>query len=615
MRISELNGKDYLGAVGVGENSYVILNYKEADPVVEPSENENENEQSEAVEPTPPITYKVTLDEIGRRLINDLNIVTYDTSDGKKLKTIKAGDSAYSTTAVGEFINATDRTAIDSAITDLQYDTTNKKFVKKTYNDSSFTDIVSTANILNDMNLNITQITNTAGKTVATIDEADGKVSATFQDISILSSQVSDKSDAINSNSTTLATSKAVKDALESLDITQITNTAGKTVATIDEADGKVSATFQDISITSNQISDRGTAGCVATLDANGHVPSSQLPSYVDDVLEGHAAAPVQNIITTFYDTNNTAYSPEDNKIYVDTIDNISYRWSGSQYVKIASDLSLGDTSSTACPGDRGKFAFVHAEFNPKAMEEALLAIDYVNHAHVYCNFSNSTVDNIPAKSILAIVDNGSTSSIVQAIKNTNTSGLTTTGSNNGTVDNETIYFTRASLLTIRLSIVLTSNTALDMVTLEPLVKNAVMSYINNDLDLGEALNMQNLHGIINQSAGNIAPTFEINDIICSGSHGTSRGILYVNKNQKFQINSSNDITVTNTIIPDTKLDANQGSGNVGKYMKVGNDGALAPADLDELPAVTSSDNDKFLCVVNGVWAAKQMQTWQGGSF
>jgi hypothetical protein len=40
MKISELNGKDYLGAVGVGENSYVILNYKEADPMVEPSEND-----------------------------------------------------------------------------------------------------------------------------------------------------------------------------------------------------------------------------------------------------------------------------------------------------------------------------------------------------------------------------------------------------------------------------------------------------------------------------------------------------------------------------------------------------------------------------------------------
>jgi len=57
----------------------------------------------------------------------------------------------------------------------------------------------------------------------------------------------------INSTSEVLAaTPKAVKDAIESLDITQITNTAGKTVATIDEVDGKVNATFQDISILSS---------------------------------------------------------------------------------------------------------------------------------------------------------------------------------------------------------------------------------------------------------------------------------------------------------------------------------------------------------------------------
>jgi len=218
--------------------------------------------------------------------------------------------------------------------------------------------------------LDITQITNTAGKTIATIDETDGKVSATFQDISILSSQVSDKSDAINSSSATLATSKAVKDALESLDITQITNTAGKTVATIDEADGKVSATFQDISILSSQISDKGTANCVATLDANGHVPSSQLPSYVDDVIEG--------TVSTFPATGETG------KIYVDTTTNTSYRWSGSQYTKVASDLSLGETSSTAYRGDYGAAAYAHGVTNKgSAFTSGLYKITTNSEGHV----------------------------------------------------------------------------------------------------------------------------------------------------------------------------------------------------------------------------------------
>ena len=36
---------------------------------------------------------------------------------------------------------------------------------------------------------------------------------------------------------------------------------------------------------------------------------------------------------------------------------------------------------------------------------------------------------------------------------------------------------------------------------------------------------------------------------------------------------------------------------------------------LEPLPAVTSSDNGKFLTVVNGAWAATTMQSWQGGSY
>jgi peptidoglycan hydrolase CwlO-like protein len=67
-------------------------------------------------------------------------------------------------------------------------------------------------------------------------------------------------SDAINSNdSTVAATAKAVLDALQSLDITQITNTAGMTIKTIDETDGKVSATFQNIEITESQVTNLTT--------------------------------------------------------------------------------------------------------------------------------------------------------------------------------------------------------------------------------------------------------------------------------------------------------------------------------------------------------------------
>lgn len=85
-----------------------------------------------------------------------------------------------------------------------------------------------------------------------------------------------------------------------------------------------------------------GVANGVATLNESGLVPSSQLPSYVDDVLE-------YNTLSSFPPVG------EDGKIYVSEDTNLTYRWSGSQYVEISKSLALGETSSTAYAGDKGK--------------------------------------------------------------------------------------------------------------------------------------------------------------------------------------------------------------------------------------------------------------------
>lgn len=94
--------------------------------------------------------------------------------------------------------------------------------------------------------------------------------------------------------------------------------------------------------------SQKGANSGVAELDANGKVPSSQLPSYVDDVLE--------------YSTKSSfPTTGEAGKIYVDTSTNLTYRWSGSAYVEISPSLALGTTSSTAFRGDYGNTAYNHA--------------------------------------------------------------------------------------------------------------------------------------------------------------------------------------------------------------------------------------------------------------
>ena len=96
--------------------------------------------------------------------------------------------------------------------------------------------------------------------------------------------------------------------------------------------------------------SEMGTANGVATLDETGKVPSSQLPSYVDDIIEGTYVNS-----TTFNDADGSPVTPESGKIYVDTTTNKEYRWGGTQFVLISESLALGETASTAYPGNKGK--------------------------------------------------------------------------------------------------------------------------------------------------------------------------------------------------------------------------------------------------------------------
>lgn len=99
---------------------------------------------------------------------------------------------------------------------------------------------------------------------------------------------------------------------------------------------------------------EKGSAGGVAELDSNGLVLSSQLPSYVDDVLE-------YSNVSAFPATG------ESGKIYVATDTNLTYRWTGSAYTEISASLALGETSSTAYRGDRGAAAYAHAVTNKGA--------------------------------------------------------------------------------------------------------------------------------------------------------------------------------------------------------------------------------------------------------
>ena len=127
---------------------------------------------------------------------------------------------------------------------------------------------------------------------------------------------------------------------------------AGDVQVAISELYQKLIASINDINEYKAQL-DALLAGAssaygFATLDENGKIPTSQLPSYVDDVEE----------VDTYSDLPTEGVA---NKIYYCKDTSMSYRWSGSTYVPIPEMVTLGETASTAFRGDKGKVAYEHA--------------------------------------------------------------------------------------------------------------------------------------------------------------------------------------------------------------------------------------------------------------
>lgn len=109
----------------------------------------------------------------------------------------------------------------------------------------------------------------------------------------------------------------------------------------------------------------RGKPDGIASLDSNGIIPSSQLPSYVDDVIEVYATYNKDNAgnlsnIQIYTDAAHTnSITGESGKIYVNIAENepnYQLRWSGSEFVQIsAGGLVIGEVEGTAFDGKAGK--------------------------------------------------------------------------------------------------------------------------------------------------------------------------------------------------------------------------------------------------------------------
>lgn len=151
----------------------------------------------------------------------------------------------------------------------------------------------------------------------------------------------------------------------------------------------------------------KGAKNGVASLDENGKVPAAQLPSYVDDVLEGYVA----DDLSAFYkDSGKTsAYTPETGKIYVNLNNNKTYRYSGSKYAVISETLALGETSSTAFDGARGKKAYDHSQsaHAPSNAERNIIVGVQKNGADVTVDSNRKVNITVPTKTSQITNDSG----------------------------------------------------------------------------------------------------------------------------------------------------------------------------------------------------------------
>ena len=289
------------------------------------------------------------LNSLPRVIAENVSEFTYtdDTVTFHYNRSIKQGDGSYEGQGDGyRNINAatTDNAGVMTASDKVKLDVTLPNDIKAEEDARKAADSTLQGNIdssNSDLNSKITAETERATAAENTITTNYKAADSTLQSN-------------INNEATTRSEADAALDSKISKEVSDRTQAISTLQGSLDTEIARATKAEQDITSAyeaadttlQNNINainnSKGVANGIATLDQNGLVPSSQLPSYVDDVIE----------VSTFSALPDTG---ESGKIYVTQDTNLIYRWSGTAYVEISQSLALGETSSTAYAGDKGK--------------------------------------------------------------------------------------------------------------------------------------------------------------------------------------------------------------------------------------------------------------------
>lgn len=289
------------------------------------------------------------LNSLPRVIAENVSEFTYtdDTVTFHYNRSIKQGDGSYEGQGDGyRNINAatTDNAGVMTASDKVKLDVTLPNDIKAEEDARKAADSTLQGNIdssNSDLNSKITAETERATQAENTITTNYKAADTTLQSN-------------INNEATTRSEADAALDSKISKEVSDRTQAISTLQGSLDTEIARATKAEQDITSAyeaadttlQNNINainnSKGVANGIATLDQNGLVPSSQLPSYVDDVIE----------VSTFSALPDTG---ESGKIYITQDTNLTYRWSGTAYVEISQSLALGETSSTAYAGDKGK--------------------------------------------------------------------------------------------------------------------------------------------------------------------------------------------------------------------------------------------------------------------
>jgi hypothetical protein len=194
---------------------------------------------------------------------------------------------------------------------------------------------------------------------------------------------------------------------------TNITNIQNGTTivgrANADKDNNEFDATYlkkTTASATYIPLSQKAQANGVATLGTDGRIPASQIPGVVTSIEEYDTLEdfPEVGVLTTVY-------------LALDT--GLTYLWSGSQYVALSSSLALGETSTTAYRGDRGKIAYDYSQVGHLPLAGGTITNDLTVGGNLTVSGTTTTVNTqeINIKDNLILINSNQTDIPSSALK------------------------------------------------------------------------------------------------------------------------------------------------------------------------------------------------------